>query len=262
MTRRGFTLIELIITMLVLALLAIGVTSYIGLGARMYSDTAEREQILGQSRFVAERIVREVRNAAPNSVRVNTQAGVMSCLEFTPVAASGIYSQLPVAPESGTAVELQLFNWSSSLLNQPFVVYPTSSDDYYASSSARIMLAATVTNSADITSPANGATVKLTLSSAHSFPRHSPEQRFFILQSSVSYCVANNEIRRLTGHDFSAGMPAIGSGVLMAQGVTLAQFRVLPVILTRNASLNMLLQFGVAGSDMFFNYEVHLPNVP
>ncbi|HSG50997.1 MAG TPA: type II secretion system protein, partial [Rheinheimera sp.] len=76
MRYRGFTLIELVITLVVLSILAVGVSSYLGFGARLYSDVAEREQILGQSRFVAERMIRELRNAAPNSVRVNQIPGV------------------------------------------------------------------------------------------------------------------------------------------------------------------------------------------
>jgi MSHA biogenesis protein MshO len=260
---RGFTLIELVITMVVLAILAAGVSTYLGFGARLYSDVAQREQILGQSRFVAERLVRELRNAAPNSARVNTQAGVVSCLEFTPVSASGVYSQLPVAPESGTQLTLQMYNWSSSLLTLPFIVYPTEPDDYYGTSSHRVTLNATVTNSAQLTNPANGATVRLQLNTAHSFAAHSPEKRFYILATPVSYCARNGEIRRLVGHNYATGLPAPGAGVLMAQQVKTAEFLVQQPVLNRNAVVNVFLQFGSdTSSDMFFNYEVHLPNVP
>jgi MSHA biogenesis protein MshO len=34
-------------------------------------------------------------------------------------------------------------------------------------------------------------------------------------------------------------------------------------VLTRNSVVNIFLQFGYGGNaDMFFNYEVHIPNVP
>ncbi|MFP3344856.1 prepilin-type N-terminal cleavage/methylation domain-containing protein, partial [Halomonas sp. SIMBA_159] len=76
---RGFTLVELVITLVVLAILALGVTSYLGIGSRMYADAALREQVLGQSRFVAERLVRELRNAVPNSVSFSLSS---NCLQF------------------------------------------------------------------------------------------------------------------------------------------------------------------------------------
>lgn len=262
MKPRGFTLIELVITLVVLAILALGVTSYIGIGATMYTDTAQREQLLGQSRFVAERILRELRNAAPNSVRVQQQPGLINCLQFTPIAASGRYSVAPVAPESHNDLVLHLYNWDASLLGKSFLIYPLNPSDYYAASAARVSLNATVTNSSDITTPADGANVKLTLDNNHSFAHHSPQQRFFIVDPSVSYCAANGEIRRLIGHDYTSGLPAIGSGVLMAERVRRTEFKILPAVLTRNAVVNMLLQFGPDGSEMFFNYEVHIPNVP
>ena len=94
----GFTLIELILVIVVLGILAVSVTSYIGLGARMYAETADRDQLLSQSRFAIERLVRELRNVVPNSVRVSG-----SCIEFMPLLNAGRYASIPTAAQSGRA---------------------------------------------------------------------------------------------------------------------------------------------------------------
>ena len=257
----GFTLIELVITLVVMSILALGVTSYISIGSQMYADAALREQVLGQSRFVAERLVRELRNAAPNSVRIS-ESPLLSCIEFTPVLGSGVYSQLPVAPESSTVLELQLFGPGTLSSVTSLLVYPQQASDYYASSVRRISLTS-AQRDAIAGASASGASVNLTLASNHSFPAHSPERRFYVTGDAVSYCFQAGLLYRYTGYVQAVTQPAppVG-GVLMAEEVSAAQFQLQPAVLTRNAIVNIFLQFGGSDADMFFNYEVHLPNVP
>ncbi|MBZ9613829.1 PilW family protein [Rheinheimera maricola] len=261
MPARGFTLIELVITLVVLSIIALGVTSYIGIGSRMYADVAVREQVLGQSRFVAERLVRELRNAAPNSVRIS-ETPLVSCIEFTPLLVSGIYSRIPVAPESSTELELQLFGPGSLTSTTSLLVYPQQAADYYAASARKLALNS-AQRDAIAAASTSGATVTLTLASNYSFPAHSPERRFYVSGDPVSYCYQAGAIYRYAGY-VSAGVqpaPPVG-GVLMAEGVSAAEFELQPAVLTRNAVVNLFLQFAGAEADMFFNYEVHLPNVP
>lgn len=261
MPARGFTLVELVITLVVLAIVALGVTSYIGIGSRMYADAALREQVLGQSRFVAERMVRELRNAAPNSVRIS-ETPLLSCIEFTPLLGSGIYTRLPVAPESATELELQLFGPGSLTGTTSLLVYPQQAADYYAVSARRLTLSS-AQRDAIAAAAATGATVTLTLASAYSFPAHSPERRFYITGDAVSYCNQTGALYRYAGYSTAASQPTPPTGgVLMAEGATAVQFQLQPAVLTRNAIVNIFLQFGDSDADMFFNYEVHLPNVP
>ncbi|MCS4308890.1 MSHA biogenesis protein MshO [Rheinheimera pacifica] len=219
---RGFTLIELIITMVVLAILALGITSYIGLGARMYTDVAEREQLLGQSRFVAERMVRELRNALPNSVKVDND-----CLEFMPIKTVGLYQTL-----TASTVEL-------SWLKEPaqagdfLVIYPQNPQHAVADRMRSI-------------SSISGNSMTFT---GGAFPYESPAKRFYVYSETVRYCRTGSTITR--------------NGILMAQQVRPdTRFEVTEPTLQRNALINLYLSFGDAGTDMFFNYEVHIPNVP
>ncbi len=262
-TQRGFTLIELIIVIVLLGVLALGVSSYIGLGASMYSDATEREQVLNESRFVAERLQRELRNAAPNSIRT-ADAALLRCIEFAPIAASGVYLMAPVTPDTGNELQLALMTWQAGYLGLPFTIYPRASDDIYGTSGSTILLAGAEQDDAD----GNSATRTVQLTSSHSFPLDSPEQRFYILAASpVSYCFNGVEgsIRRYSGYNYSATqpLPPAAAGALMAGNVQQVRFAVNNAVLSRNSVVNLLLQFGQSpASDMFFNYEVHIPNVP
>ncbi|HEY0924423.1 prepilin-type N-terminal cleavage/methylation domain-containing protein [Rheinheimera pacifica] len=247
MRSAGFTLIELVITMVVLAILALGITSYIGLGARMYTDAAEREQVLGQSRFVAERMVRELRNAVPNSVVFSSTS---NCLQFRPILYSGIYTNAPFE-QNGTSMTVispdlrAVSPRTYAAASRPqLMVYPTSA----ANSGGSVPL--------NSISTVDSATARFTLNFANfRFTRQSPEQRFYIADAIVQYCLVGAGSGRFN---------IMRNNVLMAEGLRESRvFRVTDAVLTRNSVVNIFLQFGYGGNaDMFFNYEVHIPNVP
>ena len=261
--QHGFSLIELTIVIVLLSVLALGVSSYIGLGATMYSDATEREQVLNQSRFVAERLQRELRNAAPNSIR-SADTALLRCIEFAPIVASGLYLQAPVTPTAGSELRLAMFGWQSSYQTLPFTIYPRQLADIYGTSGSTIRLNGSEQDDGD----GNDATVTVQLESSHSFPLDSPEKRFYLLSASpVSYCFngVDGSIRRYSDYSYSAAQPLPPSGIaaLMASDVQQVRFAINEAVLTRNSVVNLLLQFGQSpASDMFFNYEVHIPNVP
>ena len=256
MRSRGFTLVELIVSMVLLAILAGGVSSYLGIGARMYSEAAEREQVLGQSRFVAERLLREIRNAVPNSLLL---AAAGDCLIFSPLLYSGSYISLPFDSENDplTVISPDLAAISPvSFLpgQQPRVlVYPRNVNEVYVLEPSRGAAAALAEIS---TVDATSARFTLRLANANfRFVRQSPERRFYIADAPVSYCPVS---------DGNGRYNLLRNGVLMAEGLrSNAIFRVSDAILTRNSVVNIFMQFGADNNpDMFFNYEVHVANVP
>lgn len=250
MRSRGFTLVELIVTLVLLAILAGGVSSYLGIGARIYADAAEREQVLGQSRFVAERLIREIRNAVPGSALLGA---ANDCLQFLPMLYSGVYTELPFDSSANTmqVISPDLIGISPVTFDtamQPRVlVYPRNNADVYAE--APVLLA-------EISSlNATEARFELRFSSTVRFSRQSPERRFYIADQPVVYCAAP---------DGTGNFNMLRNGVLMAQGLRSNNvFRVSEPVLNRNSVVNLFLQFGATNNpDMFFNYEVHLANVP
>jgi MSHA biogenesis protein MshO len=268
---RGFTLIELITVVVVLAVVSVGIAGFIRTGTQIYADVTERDQLLSQSRFVVERLNRELRAALPNSLRVSGNSAVQ-CLEFVPIRWSTFYFDVPVAPESA-GDEITVVATSTTTDNYSYtngdqvVVYPVSSAAVYATNSGyRYPLA-----SAPQADPSDAKKTILTLNSASLFATDSPSSRLYIVGQPVSYCATASRITRHQNYGFNAlQTTAVGSGVLMAEqlvnnlsGTTQEQpFRVNEATLSRNASVVVLLNFELNEEIVVFNNEVHLPNVP
>lgn len=254
----GFTLIELILVIVVLGILAVSVTSYIGLGARMYAETADRDQLLSQSRFAIERLVRELRNVVPNSVRVRG-----SCIEFMPLVNAGRYASIPTAAQSGTEIQAYSASPAASWTAQAgdyLAVYPTQTAHIYESNQNRTV---------QLTNVVNNWPVLTFQFASHSFPTSSPSQRFYLMRTPVSYCVENNQLLRYSGYGLQAGQPQpadLSNGILMAEGLNqggVAPFVFENGVLSRNSVVHLFLSFSSNFNDqLFFNQEVHIPNVP
>ncbi|WP_394127998.1 PilW family protein [Vibrio hepatarius] len=86
MNRSGFTLIEMVVTLIVGSVLVIGIAGFVELGARGYVDTVDRQRLQTQAKFVVEKLTREVRHAVPN---VFTSEN--NCIAFYPITYSGFY---------------------------------------------------------------------------------------------------------------------------------------------------------------------------
>ncbi|OIQ24854.1 prepilin-type N-terminal cleavage/methylation domain-containing protein [uncultured Vibrio sp.] len=90
MKRNGFTLVEMIMTIIIGGILVLGIAGFLELGAKGYSDTVERQRLQTQARFVLEKISREVRHSVPNSIEVTGSTD--RCVSFYPIIYSGFYS--------------------------------------------------------------------------------------------------------------------------------------------------------------------------
>lgn len=273
----GVTLVELVVVMLLLGILAVGMTSYLRIGASMVVDATAVQQTLQQSRFALERVVRELRGAVPNSVRVlNSADQSISCVEFTPLVQSGIYRDLPLYPSRRNWIGITTIStgWTTAA-GQRLSVYPTASDHIYDLAQARTGVVAAVQNAPDdADGNANTRRIKLDDISgqAMTFITESPQKRFYLLESPVSFCLVGQQLRRYSGYGFSVAQPLpppVGNGDVMATGLTNQSgepaFLLDEAVLNRNAVLHLFWRFSPArdvGQDLFFNHEVHIPNVP
>ncbi len=275
---------ELITVIIILGIVGIGITSFMRFGFSVYQDASIREALVSQSRFVVERLNRELRMVIPNSVRVNRVANDEACIEFVPIAESGSYLTLPT---ESLADEGELIAQNSNYQFQAgdwLVVYPLQSSDVYAGTGAKRHTLESYTlsnNKVDVAFNSAGVL----------FAAHSPQRRFYIGRGAVSYCfdALNRQLLRFDNYGVLVNQPTISTftsagiaGVLMAEGVSNnlvdneVPFIFQTATLTTNALIELYLRFSgvkneLAGSiaeqavtaeSLFFYNQVHLPNVP
>ena len=272
-TTKGFTLVELVTVIIVLGVVSVGISGFIRTGVEIYADVTERDQIIGDSRFVVERINRELRSAIPNSIRVTSDDN-NQCLEFVPAEWVTFYTNLPVSPDTSLIVTvLELANNKAEYELEPddfAIVYPTNNYDVYHEDSGKRRKILSCTNDDDDCkrSDTTNGIAQLTITQA--FLDHSPASRLYIARKAVSYCVidSENRIYRNENSLINNDQDLYTSGVLMAENLTnvLASgempFSVYEATLTRNGLVQIFLTFNRNQEIINFNSEVFIPNVP
>jgi MSHA biogenesis protein MshO len=274
-TAKGFTLVELVTVIIVLGVVSVGISGFIRTGVQIYADVTERDQLLGDSRFVVERIHRELRLAIPNSARVKTNSvGSIQCLEFVPSVWVSFYTSLSVLPALTTSANIVEFANNAANFNLEVndfaIVYPTSNTDVYdlSNNKRKLITACTVNDDDDCNQDVDpNGIAELTVSGA--FEDHSPASRLYIARTAVSYCAhSNGEIFRIEDA-INTTQSVYSAGTLMAENlkndftsINEAPFRVFEATLTRNGLVHILLAFERNEEIINYSSEVHIPNVP
>jgi MSHA biogenesis protein MshO len=256
--QHGFTLIELIVTITVIAIIMAGTLAYVSNSVIAYTATARRDQLTSLGRTAVEKIARELRAALPNSLRVSN-----NCIEFFPTAGGSAYLSLPVdsSATTFTAVDFTLSNY----LGSPYyvVVYPYDTSALYTVSDPGPLAA--------YSSKSGSPTTTVTLSSTHHFTKQSPQRRFYIVNSPISYCIVGTDLLRYRNYGIHAAQstpPTGGSSTLVAQNIqtidgaaTVIPFSYTPGTLRRSGVVTLDFRFLIDGEWIDLNHEVHVQNV-
>lgn len=279
---KGFTLIELVMVLVVLAIVSIGITQFIRSSTQIFIDTSERERLLRDGSFAVERINREIASAIPNSVRLAGNAGV-HCLQFVPSKWSTFYLELPVEPTSDVTVSVTEMHDIDGNIFVPTAnsdlafVYPTSSVDIYSASSAQRQVISACADDGDgncATDDDSDGVIELTV--VDGFEQSSPAKRLYVGSSTINYCVRNNALYRHESSISETQTVFSSGGVLMAENMgnqlsanpnvpnanDLNPFRIVDASLRRNAYTQTQFVFVRDGESMTFTQEIHIPNVP
>ena len=252
---RGFTLVELIVTMVVLGILALGSTRFLTDAASGYAATNSRAQLANQARHTLNRLAREVRGALPGSVR--TAAG---CLEFIPTQQATRYSTLPVGLGATDFLAAALPS-GASVSNARAAVLPASNPYVLTTGSA-------ISPVVSVSAPDAQNRVTVSFGATHQFPNFSPLDRVYFVSEPRSYCLDGGHLWRYDGYGFidpqptAAALPgALPGRTLFARNAT-ATFSVSAATLSRSAVVQLQLTLSAAGDTVRLDHLAQIRNVP
>ena len=255
---KGFTLIELVIVIVLMSIVSLAGVEVIRQSSDSYLAMNNRQTIGNSARLSVERLSREIRAALPGSVRINSQ-----CVEHIPILVAGRYFSLPV--DSGDT-EMQVVPVAAELqgITGPVAVYSVGANPYDVSNGI-------LSPDATFGVPDVSNVSDLSWSGSHSFPFRSPTNRFYMVGQPVSFCVVGDNLFRYSAYGYEPSQPevadlpaALPDRALLVQGVegSVLPFQVADPGLTRNAMVEINLQFGIDGEFIAVTHEAQLRNVP
>jgi MSHA biogenesis protein MshO len=240
----GFTLIELVIVIIILSAIGIATTTYISTGVSLYTDITERDKELNSTRFVMERLRRDVLNALPNSLIVSADK---KCLTFSPIIASSIYGyNFPISPisaSSATIAEVTLLNNETIKTNDRAVVYLLDSSELSpapGSSPRKVHAINSINNEV------------INFTQEVSFTLSSPSKRLYIIRDEIEYCFSDNNIYRTKNSELR---------VLMANNIA-GEFEIANATLQRNGLAKVTFMLNFDGQEVPIEQTLHVNNVP
>lgn len=262
--QQGFTLIEMIVVMVIVGVLGVGITSFIGRSVQGYADSAERQRLASIAWVVSEKLSRALRDALPNSVRLNGAGASATCLEYIPIRAGSNYLTIPLATAE-TSFEVAPFPGYQAVdvddTRDRVAVYPSTLAGLYNLSTSSVISATLEQLSAGTTANA----LLVTLNSAHRFPADSPSQRVYVVQNPVMYCFSAGVLSRYSDYGYSASLPSsgLGAGVVIATGLSDASFNYAAGTLGRTGIVSFSFEVSGTGSArQAIEQEVQIRNVP
>jgi MSHA biogenesis protein MshO len=242
-TSMAFTLVELVMVIVVLAILATGSVKFISQSARGMVDSAERQVLASTASIAMEKVLRQVRRALPNSVRAFEDNG-NNCIEFVPILHSSEYVSVPIA-SAETDFDAIAFSNAVGGESGYVAVYSISESSVYG-------------NSPD---------------TDRSISTGSPRKRFYLVSDPISFCEdANGRLWRYQNYGFHPdsrnSIPTSGAdSILIADSlqVNSLSFNILQAQLQRNAVIRMslvIVRSNTSLESLELSQEVQLRNVP
>jgi MSHA biogenesis protein MshO len=241
----GFTLIELIIVVVLTGILSVLLIYLLEGPARAYTDIRTRADLIDLAQTALQRMSRELRLAVPNSVRLDGTTAI----EFIRTVDGGRYRRHPdgsntdycTVPSDDDLIKINkninCFEVMGELDNLPASLLTGTTIDACRNQTALCLIiyntgqsganAYALDNIAPLSEISSKRIVYSHDNSSFKFPNHSPQQRFQIADTPVSYICGSQEIRRYDNYELDdpqPNPPSGGNDNLLINNVTNCEF--------------------------------------
>ncbi|CAH0526866.1 type II secretion system protein [Vibrio hippocampi] len=252
MKQRGFTLVEMILTVVILGILMVGSAGFLRSGTEGFVQSVERQKLHTQAQFILEKISREIRHAIPNSFTIS-DAG--HCIEFYPIKYSGFYH----LEDDTLPYSLSFFSGQSSVktlgrygANDFMVINPTSAGDI-------------ATNQIDIANVAidsNDSISQVMLTTP--LTSESVSARHYIADFPVKYCYLAPSSAQADFGTIVRRSPASDSvnQVTVADSVEELVFQYHSATLVSGSVIHLALSLGYNTEVAIYEQDIQVLNVP
>jgi len=278
--RRGFTLIEMVVTIAVGAVVVAFMAMFIVLPMNAYTAQTRRADLVDASDSALRFMARDIRSALPNSVRV-ASSGTVTALELLATADGARYQDN--GPVSNPALALDFTTASGAFATTvPFtqLTLPFSSNAYFLSIYNVGVPGANAYQMTNVITPA-GTTITVsagsssnqnlvTLNPPFQFAYGSPEKRVYLVSGPVSYLcdTSAGTLTRYSGYTISITQPTSAAALsgaasaLVAGNVASCSFTYSAGTAQRNALATLSLQIAKSGESVQLLNEVQVVNAP
>lgn len=272
----GFTLIEMVISITVLAILSTSAAVFLRGPISSYFDAERRADLSDVGGLAMVKLSLEVSHAVPNSVRVAPIAGGGFYLEFLPVhSTNGVYSEgryrstAPGPALNDGSNRFDALGFPVSVAAGNLIVVNSHLGSVWSGANPGVRAAGV----AGVGNPINHA--------AHTFlldPNPNPEYRFQVADTPVTYaCIPNavnpalGTLRRYSGYGIQAAQPQNAAGAplagapnnaLLADGITACQAIPFPGNLRRAQVVALALNFDNAGDRLNLYHAIRVEPLP
>ena len=292
--KRGFTLVELVVTIVIIGILSSLGGMFITRPIESYIDLERRTELVDQAESALRRMQRDIRAALPNSLREieDEISGKTIGIEFLHVVDGGRYRRavdpdavsdpdlMIVAAAKSAVLDFTIADTSFEVLGdlQHFAYVTKNMPDekdndkvviYNLSAIGTTQNAYLGDNLKELGVSTSSSVITLGTGGMR-FLYSSPYQRFFIIDKAVSYKIVGTELRRYAGYDFDndPGPDSNGTDDLVAQYLVLADSSFTYNSSTASRSGLVTIQLALedeeraAGERITLLHQVHVDNAP